>query len=307
MKKRKGTGILIAVLVTAFLIAAGLGFYFYMQMTESRKVEQAAADELERNRQLVYVAKTAITKGEVLSAEADGNIEKQLIYSGLEPTSYMTEEQMGSVLTVDLAPGEPVMGNMLTTETLSADSRWYEINSANIMTTQAEGDCIDVRIAFPDGSDYIVLTKKFITDLKRDNCIFNAKLNEEEIIRMRSAIIDAYTVKGCMLYTVKYIESNLQEEAVPTYPVKEANIELINSDPNVLTRAEHTLNQAARANLDQRITNLGDEYVQGVEGGYSDSYSKQSGVWMEGQAAQTDTATEIDYGSSSDDGNLDTE
>lgn len=251
--------------------------------------------------QTVYVATRPIVKGETLTADGDNaNVEQQPIYTGLESTSYMTEDQLGATLTVDLNTGEPVMSNMITTETLAADTRWYEVNSAEIMATQNEGDCVDVRIAFPDGEDFIVLPKKYISDLQKSSCIFNTKLNEEEIVRFRSAIIDAYTISGCKIYTTKYVESNLQDEATPTYPVKEANIELINSDPNILTKAEKTLNLNARLSLESRIGNIEDEDLQNLDSKYDEKKSKKETKWQDEESSQSsEQSSDIDYGGDS--------
>ena len=276
MKKKKTTTAIIVVLVIA-LLASCIGiFVFYSKSRDLQQEASKATSQLNSNMQTVYVATRPIVKGETLTADGDNaNVEQQPIYTGLESTSYMTEDQLGATLTVDLNTGEPVMSNMITTETLAADTRWYEVNSAEIMATQNEGDCVDVRIAFPDGDDFIVLPKKYISDLQKSSCIFNTKLNEEEIVRFRSAIIDAYTISGCKIYTTKYVESNLQDEATPTYPVKEANIELINSDPNILTKAEKTLNLNARLSLESRIGNIEDEDLQNLDSKYDEKKSKK--------------------------------
>lgn len=301
MKKKKTTTVIITILVVALVASCVGGFVFYVKSRDLQKKADNITSQLNANTQNVYVATRPITKGETLIADGDTpNVQIQVIYTGLEPTSYMTEDQLGSTLTVDLDTGEPVMSNMITQETLAADSRWYEINCAELMTTQAEGDCIDVRIAFPDGEDFIVLSKKYIKDLKKSNCIFNSKLNEEEIIRFRSAIIDAYTISGCTIYTTQYVESNLQDEAIPTYPVKEANIDLINSDPNVLTKAEKTLNLNARLNLESKIGDIDDETSQNLGSKYDDAKSKKQSVWQDQSAAtesdETTQDSEIDYG-----------
>lgn len=301
MKKKKTTTAIIVVLVIA-LLASCIGiFVFYSKSRDLQQEASKATSQLNSNMQTVYVATRPIVKGETLTADGDNaNVEQQPIYTGLESTSYMTEDQLGATLTVDLNTGEPVMSNMITTETLAADTRWYEVNSAEIMATQNEGDCVDVRIAFPDGDDFIVLPKKYISDLQKSSCIFNTKLNEEEIVRFSSAIIDAYTISGCKIYTTKYVESNLQDEAIPTYPVKEANIELINSDPNILTKAEKTLNLNARLSLESRIGNIEDEDLQNLDSKYDEKKSKKETKWQDEESSQSsEQSSDIDYGGDS--------
>lgn len=280
-KKHKLSSIFMTMLIIMLFGSIAACVYFYSCSENFKQLAETKDMELTRNTQTVYVAIRNISKGETLLEEGENaNVQLQNIYTGLDYTSFITPEQIGSTLIVDLQYGEPVMTNMITTEELANDTRWVEISCAELMTTQAEGDCIDVRIAFPDGEDFIVLTKKYLVNMQKANCIFNTKLNEEEILRLRSAIIDAYTVKGCKIYTTVYVEENLQTEAVPTYPVNESNIALIHSDPNVLTKAVNTLNVDARLSLESRISGYEDEYLNAISSSYDEENAKKLTIWQ---------------------------
>lgn len=290
-KKHKLSNIFIMTLIILVLACGAAAVYFYATSEDYKEQTMLKDAELTRNTKTVYVATRNISKGETLLEEGENaNIQLQNIYTGLDYTSFITPEQIGSTIIVDLTYGEPVMTNMITTEELSNDTRWVEIACAELMTTQAEGDCIDLRIAFPDGEDFIVLAKKYLVNMQKANCIFNCKLNEEEILRLRSAIIDAYTIAGCKLYTTVYVEENLQPEATPTYPVNEANIELINSDPNVLTKAMYTLNMDARLSLEARVSSYEDEYLNSLTSSYEEEDVKKTTIWQ-----QTETETTDEY------------
>ena len=240
-------------LMTAGIVAAGLLIIVLsvVLFLGKRKLDDTQAEldarvmEITSNQQLVYVAARDITKGEKLTEE---NAMQQKIYTGL--------------------PNEPVMANMITEVEITTDLRWYEVAVAYLMATQKNYDVVDVRILFPNGEDYLVLTKKTITDLLMDSNIFTVQANEDEILRMASAIIDAYTTSGTRIYTTKYIESNIQEEAIPNYPVNPDVIDLINSDPNILDQAIKTLNLKARNDLDKRLSSLSDDHLQAVSQGF---------------------------------------
>ena len=133
---------------------------------------------------------------------------------------------------------------------------------------QEEYDFVDVRIMFPTGEDLTVLSKKSVHNLIRDNCVFNSYLTEDEILRMASATVDAYTVTGSYIYTTRYVEPNLQEESVPNYVVRPEVIDLINSDPNILSIAKETLNLEARINLEQRLIGLSEDTLKAVSEGH---------------------------------------
>jgi hypothetical protein len=257
-------GIIVAALVfIALIVVIILG----KKKLDTTKTElDNKIQELNENQRLVYVASKEITKGEKI--ELNVNVMEQNIYSGLPESSYMTETQLGQTAIVDIKPYEPVMANMITEVEVTKDLRWYEVAVANLMTTQKNYDVVDIRIMFPNGEDYTVLPKKTVTDLLIDTNIFTIQANEDEIMRMASAIIDAYTTTGARIYTTKYIESNIQEEPIPNYPVKPEVLDLINNDPNILNQAIETLNLRARNDLDRRLSNLKEEQLEAVANGW---------------------------------------
>lgn len=264
MRKRKKATPLLVLLFILLIGAAGYEFYMLRNLKENNASLSAT---LENQTKIVYVATRDIGKGETLTDEGiDTNVETQAIASGLEEYNYITEADLGKKTIVPIATGLPIMPNMVTDKVIQKDTREYESYAVNLMTDQMESDFVDVRISFPSGEDYIVLAKKEITKLDLGNCIFTAYLNEEEIVRMTSAIVDAYVTKGAKIYTTRYVESNLQEDAIPNYPVKAATRDLINEDPNIITLAEMTLNQKAREQLEEHLGDVTETESSAIEG-----------------------------------------
>ena len=207
--------------------------------------------EISNNSKNVFVATKDIIRGENLIQGV--NVDIQPIYSGQPDGIYMTSEQVGQAARIDIAAGSPVYKNSVAEEEITADTRKYEISVVNLTSRQADKDIVDVRILFPDGTDYTVLSKKTIRDLS--GSMFNMFLNEDEILRLDSATVDAATLGG-RLYTTEYVEPTLQDEAVPFYPVKQTTLDLINSDPNILDIAQETLNSQVRQSLEERMMSL---------------------------------------------------
>ncbi len=160
------------------------------------------------------------------------------------------------------------MKNMVTKLKVTKDMRKYELSVANLMTNQSENDYVDVRIMFPNGEDYTVLSKKPVYDVNLDNYLFYTYMAEDEIMSMASATIDAYTITGTRIYTTKYIESALQSEAVPNYLVKAETLDLIASDPNITNIATETLNLRARLDLESRLSGLTEDQLKAVAEGH---------------------------------------
>lgn len=130
------------------------------------------------------------------------------------------------------------------------------------------GDYVDVRISFPNGADYIVLSKKKleIVPLSKTDSINRVWLamNEEEILRMSSSIVDAYLFDGAYLYATLYTEST-QDESIVNYPVNETVEEVMSTDPNILEKAQTRLTKNSRKNIIQNSPRREVGYQQAEE------------------------------------------
>lgn len=257
--------LLVAVLIAIAVIAYGAG-----QIKDYKATEQVLMDELQRNSRIVYVAcEGGIKSGDIITdIEEGGNVMQQEIYSGVEPTYYFSEEDLGSLALIDIEAGQPVMKNMITTLEITNDTREVEITVVDLMVDQKVNDYIDIRIMFPNGEEYAVLTKKEVKNLVLDSAIFYTYLNEEEILRLASATVDAYTMTGTKIYATRYIEPTLQNAAIPNYLVRAETLDLMTSDPNIVTLAQHTMNLSARMSMEQRLSGLTEEQLAAVADGH---------------------------------------
>jgi hypothetical protein len=285
-KKKKRTKVIITVVI--LILAVGCGLLGYLWKT-TRDQAISLTTELNKNTKTVYVATKDIKAGEQLSKD---NVAQQRIRTGLESSYYITADDIGKYALLPMTVGTPVQTTMVVDQPFDTDTRDYEIDVAHLMTKQEEYDTVDVRIIFPTGEDYLILPKKTITKLSTDGNTFHVQANEEEILRMSSAIIDAYLNQGAYIYLTKYV-SDSQNEAQPTYLVSSQNIDLINSDPNVLTKAEQTLNLSARLSLESRQAGMTDEDKTKVESGWgnADSNKQTSNSKSDEQNQQSTTGT----------------
>lgn len=293
--------VVIAMIIVLAVAVAGI-FYLKIQLDKYDAALTEAYDELDSKQKTVYVASRDISGGEIL-AEGD-NVILQTISSNLEVGSYVSLDELGSTCIVSIPAGTPIMDVMVKNEEITKDSRDYEISVVNLMTDQQENDYVDIRIMFPNGEDMVVLPKKKVENLNLESCVFNTHLNEEEIQRMASATIDAYSISGTYLYTTRYVEENIQDEAIPTYVVRQETLEVIHQSPNVLTNAQYTLNKEARENLEMRLFGLTEEQLAAVANGHDiedtaknsvlinpDANSSIEGTSESGSNTKTETIT----------------
>ena len=287
MKRKKRNRMLIMIVVIVLLALIICSFFEYSKIQDLKAANIMYQTELSNNQQTVYVATDLINAGDIVTDTGENaNVEKQTVYTGLESYNYITESEMNTRAKVDIAAGVPVMYNMVTDVVVDNDTRDYEISVANLTTDQKENDVVDIRVIFPNGEDYVILSKKQITNLNLENCVFTSQLNEEEILRFASAIVDAYMTTGARIYTTRYVEENIQETSTPNYPVRETTIALINSDPNVVTKATETLNLEARLSLEQRLGTLTEDELDAVSEGFGVTDTAKSSV-----LGSTSTAT----------------
>lgn len=97
-------------------------------------------------------------------------------------------------------------------DNLSVDLRSREFNMISLPSNLVEGDYIDIRILFPTGEDYLVVAGKEVvgTGANADSNSIFLELNEEEIVRVSSAIIESYISDGINVYATKYINPDEQ-------------------------------------------------------------------------------------------------
>ena len=274
-KKLKIFRTLFVIALILFAMSVAALVVVKMNYDEIKASNDANIAEMAQNKKTVYVVSTedgeGIDPGEII---LDGvNITRQTIYTGLEDYNYINEEDIGSTAIVKMDEGMTVMKNMVTPLSIATDTREYEIQVANLMVDQRENDLVDVRIMFPDGTDFLVLPKKQVKNLSLEACVFWTYLNEEEMLRLASATIDAFTITGTKIYTTRYVEGNLQKEAIPTYLVNNTVADMMDQntayyDQNLLTKAISTLNATARSNMEKRLGNISSEKLGAIAEGH---------------------------------------
>lgn len=215
-----------------------------------RKEIQFLSEQLKTDKVYVYEAKADIPAGSRIKKE---DLHYFQTYSNQAQDYYMTDENIGMVALIDISKGTQILKGMLTPNKVDSHLRELECNSFLINSNMKENDYSDIRIRFPNGEDYIVLSKKSIKNLseEKDNCFL--WLTEEEILNLSGAIVDAYLYTGTKLYTAKYIEPNLQKASVVTYRPSLASLILMEQDENIVEYASGELNKQLRRELEERL------------------------------------------------------
>lgn len=152
-----------------------------------------------------------------------------------------------TIAKIDIKKGTIVTSAMVyeSEDEVTDSLRIQEYNMLKISSQIATGDYIDVRIRLADGQDYVVVSKKkveipAIDGIDSLNTIW-IKLTEEETLAMSNAIVEAYQMSGSVLYTTKYVEPGMQEDATPTYVPSAEVVNLITQNPNITQEAKQAI------------------------------------------------------------------
>ena len=167
------------------------------------------------------------------------------------------EEAVGSYARIAISQNCYLTEAMCARSLPTDDERELEYGCITLGPELYEGCLIDVRICYPDGTDYVIMSKKRVYRLDESVGALRLHVNEEELLLMDSAIVDAYNYyesgKGCSIYGTVYIEGELQESAAVNYTPSEEIIDLINSDPNIVAAASGYLSKKNRKLKEEKL------------------------------------------------------
>ncbi|MBB6732789.1 SAF domain-containing protein [Cohnella zeiphila] len=248
------------------LTAVGVGFillllaliYYMHRQTQQKEQLRDQIEESSRTIQTMEQAKTDVLvlardvqSGTTLQA---GDVKIAAFPSDQISSQTLREpkEAIGKMVKIDLPQNLPLSASMLAEDKLLTDDlRVQEFNVIQLPTHLQKGQYVDVRINFPTGEDFIVLSKKKVQNVA--GTVVWYEMNESEILNASSAIIDAY-LQGAKLYALPYVEPGMQQAAIANYPANPKVLDLMARDPNILEKAKTELARQLRITLDQHLT-----------------------------------------------------
>lgn len=157
---------------------------------------------------MVATLKENVIQGQTITDEM---VQYTRVHNNTVPANCLTDNMGGVINKVakySIAANVPLTSDMLTDEIINVDVRSQEINSILMPSDLSEGECVDVRIMYPNGTDYIVLAQKMID--KIENRTLWMQLSESERLLLNSAIVDSYLNTGTKLYATKYVDQDAQ-------------------------------------------------------------------------------------------------
>lgn len=265
-KLKKTTKQYIIVALICVVVMGGAATFTTLMLTNQVRSKysellEIAHQEMESNQRTVYKATIDIAHGDYLTEE---NITQVKVYSSQPQDTYITKEDIGKIALVDIKANTHILKNMLSGNIIDSGLREVEFNVVYINTNVVSNDTVDVRLVYPNGENYIVLSKKIIKGYTPETTECYFWLNEEEILKMSAAIVDAALYPGSKLYVTKYIEPNIQDESIVNYIPSLAVLKLIEEDPNIVERSSQELNKELRKSLENRLASSMDTDISEI-------------------------------------------
>lgn len=212
---------------------------------------QLMAKIKEENAQKSLMAKVCVLNTDVKSGEeiTSDMLETKEVYKSLIPSDATSNvgDIDSKIAKVDLKKNTVVTQDLLVENEseINDDIRKQEYNIVILPADLETGEFIDVRIMFPNGQDFIVVSRKQVeipsvggTD-SVDTIWVN--LSEDEILHMSCAIVEAAKIPGTKIYANKYTDPGIQKAATPTYVINNEAYEALRSNPNIVDLAKNQL------------------------------------------------------------------
>ena len=195
-------------------IAIGAGGSFGYQFWQAAKTEKI----LPVVRRTVLTVNRPVELGEILE-ETDlvqMEVEEDAIPAG---AFTLPEEVIGRKAWVALKPKVLLQPEFFYETNLEFWENTQEVAVGELPTELLPGDYVDLRILFPSGHDYCVLSHKQAGGIDLDKKKIILGLTEEERVRLGSAQIDTQTYERAYLYLTIYPKAVDMPDTIVRYPV----------------------------------------------------------------------------------------
>ena len=185
----------------------------------------------------LFVLTRDVPAGEELTADMIRVQRVQSAENLSDVQSFTEEDLLGKRLKVSLTKGAVLSTDIVYEGApVADDERRVELREIYLPQTLRENEFVDIRIAFPNGEDYLVAGRKRVYRMIRDDegevLALQLRFSEEELLRYQAACVDTKTYEDTRLYAVQYT-GEFQPAAQVYYPVNRAVFRLLQWDPNI--------------------------------------------------------------------------
>ena len=195
-----------------------------------------------------YVLNEELARGHVV---AEQDIREITFYSTSDLKSVEISKLIGRTLRQGTEEGIIITEPMVYEDTGLEDSlRMYMFDYITVPQEIDNGAMFDIRIAFPNGEDYIVAKGKTLEARTEEGIFINA--TERELLMISSAYVDTTVYEGAKIYASIYV-SDYQPLSVVNYPVNLYVTRLSDWNPNLIEEIKEEMDVEKRQVLEQNL------------------------------------------------------
>lgn len=279
---------LILVGTAGFMFATGIysgGVYYWH--TKVQENELKLIDKYEKQIEILettaaqnftaYALKNDVEKGDLITPEMLTAVSVPEAASAVDiirPGDLKKDDKFVLYAKTNMKARAVLVQSMVyDTVNITNDIREAEYSFIELPSNISTDSYVDIRIQYPTGDDYVVLTKKHIKKLSGITVWLD--IGESELLTISSAIVDAY-LEGAKIYAIPYVDEHMQEKSTMTYPIKPNVQELIKESPNVVNLYEMELEKLNRGRLENNLRELSEEQKSKIQDGDQQVQSKVS-------------------------------
>lgn len=203
IKKRMYVGLAIGLVIGAILV----GLTVWWALSTIKGYEQGTNKKYLTNyTQEVAVLNVDVVQGELITEDMLNNVR---VHKSTVPSAALDKGSVvGQAAKFNISANVPITSDMISDQILSADVRQQELNTVLMPSDLNEGEYVDVRIMYPNGTDYIVLAQKQVDKISSQTMWIN--VTEDERLLLNGAMVDSFLRQGTKLYATKYADPQSQ-------------------------------------------------------------------------------------------------
>ena len=174
------------------------------------------------------------------------------------------DEVIGKVARIDLMPNTMLIDSLVADRKYTNTTKQRQVYFDYATTDVSEGDFVDIRLAYPDGSDYVVLP--YMQIQKAKGKYIEILMDEGEYALYKGMCVDYLTSKdyGVKIYIDKYLDPLIQVPVKQTYVVPEKIQQYVEANPNIVDKVIDSNNEATREEiriLNESLGRTGDKLI----------------------------------------------
>lgn len=275
---QKKTIIVVSAVVIVTVIATTIVTHFIHKREMSQLSSQVATlnSTLDAIGPIVtcYTVKAVTFPGQEITEDI---VDEQSIPKSLTNATFAKKDDIiGKYSKVAISPGTPITTDMVMSDKILDSERDIDITANRWPIGLKVGDYVDLRLTYPRGEDFIVLSHKRVMSMVDQTIKIHA--SEEEQVLYQAALVDFYLSRnyGSDMYLTKYIEPGIQADAKVFYSIPTRIATVVAQDPNIVDKAQVSVEKNLRSTIDAARSKFGDGDSSGsdIKGGRDELNSK---------------------------------